>query len=304
LHPRIHEIVEGLVARKKYIYLCTNAILLEQHLERFRPSKYLSFSIHLDGPREEHDAAVCRDGIYDIAIRAIRKAIGAGFRVTTNSTLFNNTDAGRMREFFDTLTEIGVEGMMISPGYPYEEAPDQEHFLHRRETEGLFQRIFERMNPKWRFNQSPLFLEFLKGNWDLQCTPWGNPTFNVFGWQRPCYLLQEGYADSFQELLDSTDWDSYGAASGNPKCTDCMVHSGYEATAVDETFSSLKGLLASARLTLIGPWKTKPKNRGADPIVSSDTAEQSGEQNADRIPIAQSGDHSSNTARYELPILK
>jgi hopanoid biosynthesis associated radical SAM protein HpnH len=253
LHPQIDEIVAGLVARKKYVYLCTNAILLEKHLDRFRPSKYLSFSVHLDGLREEHDEAVCREGVYDVAIRAIRAAVVAGFRVTTNTTVFNTADPDRLREMFDMLTELGVEGMMVSPGYPYEKAPDQEHFLHRNQTVDLFRRALSKPKNRWRFNQSPLFLEFLKGNWQLECTPWGNPTYNIFGWQRPCYLLQEGYCESFRELLDTTDWNAYGVGSGNPKCTDCMVHCGYEPTAVAETFGSWKGLLQVARLMIFGP---------------------------------------------------
>lgn len=252
LHPEIDKIVAGLIAQKRYIYLCTNAILLEQHLHKFKPSKYLTFSIHLDGPKEEHDIAVCRDGVYDVAMRAIRVAIDKGFRVTTNTTLFNTADPARVREMFDTLSDMGVEGMMLSPGYPYEKAPDQEHFLHRNETIGLFRRVFSVIKSKWRFNQSPLFLEFLKGRWDLECTPWGNPTYNLFGWQRPCYLLQEGYCESFQELLDSTDWSLYGRQSGNPKCQDCMVHCGYEPTAVSETFGTWKGFWRTVKLTLFG----------------------------------------------------
>jgi hopanoid biosynthesis associated radical SAM protein HpnH len=259
LHPQIDQIVEGLVARKKYVYLCTNAILLEKNLERFRPSKYLSFSVHVDGPREEHDVAVCREGVFDVAVRAIRAAVSAGYRVTTNTTMFNTAHPRRMREMFDILTDLGVEGMMISPGYPYEKAPDQEHFLHRSQTVELFRRTLARPKRRWTFNQSPLFLEFLKGNWDLECTPWGNPTYNIFGWQRPCYLLQEGYCSTYQELLETTDWSAYGRQSGNPKCEDCMVHCGYEPTAVSQTFGSLRGLAAAARLTLLGP------SRDSDP---------------------------------------
>ncbi|MBW3542274.1 MAG: adenosyl-hopene transferase HpnH [Planctomycetes bacterium] len=257
LHPDIDRIVEGIVARRKYVYLCTNAILLKRELDRFMPSKYLTFSIHIDGEREEHDQAVCREGVYDVAVEATRAAIERGFRVTTNTTLFNTADPERVREMFDTLTDLGVEGMMVSPGYPYAKAPDQEHFLHRNETVGLFRRIFSTTKRRWRFNQSPLFLEFLKGNWHLECTPWGNPTYNIFGWQKPCYLLQEGYCETFQELLDTTDWDSYGCASGNPRCTDCMVHSGYEPTAVSETFGSLRGLMRTARLVLFGARPTQ-----------------------------------------------
>ena len=252
LHPDIDEIVRGLVARKKYIYLCTNAILLEKHLHRFEPTQYLSFSVHLDGPKHEHDVAVCREGIYDIAISAIKAAVAKGFRVTTNTTLYNNADPQRLREMFDTLTEIGVEGMMISPGYQYEKAPDQEHFLVREQTESLFRRLLHEAKRSWVFNQSPVFLEFLRGNYDLECTPWGNPTYNIFGWQKPCYLIQEGYVSSFKELMSDTLWENYGRKSGNSKCQDCMVHCGYEPTAVHETFNSWRGIWAAARTTLFG----------------------------------------------------
>ena len=258
LHPDIDEIVRGLVARKKYVYLCTNAILLEKHLHRFEPTQYLSFSVHLDGPQHEHDVAVCREGIYDIAISAIKAAVAKGFRVTTNTTLYNNADPERLREMFDTLTEIGVEGMMISPGYQYEKAPDQEHFLVREQTESLFRRLLHKTKRSWVFNQSPVFLEFLRGNYDLECTPWGNPTFNIFGWQKPCYLIQEGYVSSFQELMSDTIWENYGRKSGNSKCQDCMVHCGYEPTAVHETFNSWRGIWAAARTTLFG-LKTLPE---------------------------------------------
>jgi hopanoid biosynthesis associated radical SAM protein HpnH len=269
-HPQMDEIVAGLVARKKYVYLCTNALLLEKHLPRFKASKYLTFSVHVDGPREEHDVAVCREGVFDVAVRAIRAAVGAGFRVTTNTTMFNTAHPRRMREMFDILTDLGVEGMMISPGYPYEKAPDQEHFLHRDQTVELFRRTLARPKRRWVFNQSPLFLEFLKGNWDLECTPWGNPTYNIFGWQRPCYLLQEGYCATYQELLETTDWSAYGRQSGNPKCQDCMVHCGYEPTAVAQTFNSLRGLAAAARFTLLGP--SRQDEPSSDDPVSFGTA--------------------------------
>jgi hopanoid biosynthesis associated radical SAM protein HpnH len=257
LHPQIAEIVEGLVARKKYVYLCTNAIKLEESLPLFTPSKYLTFSVHLDGPREEHDRAVCRPGVFDAAIAAIRAAKQAGFRVTTNTTLYAGVDPERIRGLFDQLADLGVEGMMVSPGYSYQKAPDQDHFLHRSQTEQLFRRLLDRPSRRWRFNQSPLFLEFLKGNYDLECTPWGNPTYNVFGWQRPCYLLDEGYAATFAELIGSTEWSRYGRHSGNPKCADCMVHCGYEPTAVDRTFGSLGGFLTTARLAVFGPPRSR-----------------------------------------------
>jgi hopanoid biosynthesis associated radical SAM protein HpnH len=288
LHPQIAEIVAGLVARKKYVYLCTNALLLEKHLDKFKPSKYLSFSVHMDGPREEHDHAVCREGTYDIALNAIKVAIAKGFRVTTNSTLFDNADPERYREFFDEMMRIGVEGMMLSPGYSYEKAPDQEHFLRREKTTTLFSRLLANPKKQWRFNQSPLFLEFLKGNWNLQCTPWGNPTYNVFGWQKPCYLLQEGYTETFQELLDSTEWDAYGTQSGNEKCRDCMVHCGYEPTAVAETFGTVRGFLATAGLFLFGS-----RRRSHDSHSDSAPPRQ----------VALSGPHRRKTDEALLPIL-
>lgn len=242
LHPQIGEIVEGLVERKKYIYLCTNALKLEEALPRFTPTKYLAFSVHLDGPRHIHDHAVCREGTYDIALRAIKAALARGFRVTTNTTLFAGVDPSRIHPMFDELMRLGVEGMMVSPGYSYEKAPDQDHFLRRQETVSLFRNLLATRKRNWRFNQTELFLEFLQGNYELECQPWGNPTYNLFGWQRPCYLVGEGYCTSFQELMETTDWSQYGRASGNEKCADCMVHCGYEPAAVAATFGSLRGL--------------------------------------------------------------
>ena len=254
MYPEIGRLVQELVARKKYVYLCTNALLLREKLDAdvFAPSKYLSFSIHMDGLREEHDEAVCRDGVYDEAVEAIRAALRRGFRVTTNTTLFHGANPLRTREFFDTMMDLGVEGMMISPGYSYAKAPDQEHFLRRQRAHELFSRILSSPKRRWKFNQSPLFLQFLMGKRDYECTPWGNPTYNVFGWQRPCYLLQEGYAATFQELIETTKWEHYGRKSGNDKCRDCMVHCGYEPTAVNHTFSSWRGFRDTVAATLTG----------------------------------------------------
>jgi hopanoid biosynthesis associated radical SAM protein HpnH len=255
MHSQIDKIVEGLVARKKYIYLCTNALLLKEKLHLFKPSKYLTFSVHVDGQREHHDFSVCREGGYDLAIEGVREAVKQGFRVTTNTTLFDGADPNSVRAFFDEMMEIGVEGMMLSPGYSYEKAPDQRHFLGRARTRRLFRAILSNRKSSWQFNQSPLFLEFLMGKRTYACTPWGMPTYNVFGWQKPCYLLQDGYADTFQELLEATEWQNYGTESGNPKCANCMVHSGYEASAVDHTFSGLRGLWATAKATLSGKYE-------------------------------------------------
>ena len=250
LHPQIGEIVAGLVARRRFVYLCTNAVKLEESLGAFNPSKYLAFSIHVDGPRQMHDRAVCRDGTYDQAVRAIRAAQQRGFRVTTNTTLFRDADPDLVRSFFDEMMRLGVEGMMVSPGYAYDKAPDQEHFLRQQQTTRLFRRLLDGRSHRWRFNQTPLFLEFLQGKFSLECTPWGNPTYNIFGWQRPCYLIDEGWCKSFEELLATTKWSEYGRASGNPKCRDCMVHCGYEPSAVNATFGSWRGFLTTAKLTL------------------------------------------------------
>jgi hopanoid biosynthesis associated radical SAM protein HpnH len=259
LHPEIDRIVRGLIERKKYIYLCTNALLLEEKLDLFEPSKYLSFSVHMDGLEKEHDLSVCREGTFKIARAAIEKAIARGFRVTTNTTLFDGTDPERTQEFFDEMTTLGVEGMMVSPGYSYQKAPDQGHFLGRERTKELFRKILYGNNGRWKFNQSVLFLEFLAGGRDYDCTPWGNPTYSVFGWQKPCYLLQDGYADSFQGLMEETQWENYGPKSGNPHCRDCMVHSGFEASAVEEIFSSLRGVTAMIRAAIFGPAIPKPQ---------------------------------------------
>jgi len=238
LHPQIGEIVAGLVARKKFVYLCTNAIRLEQSLDKFTPSEYLTFSIHLDGLEEEHDHAVDRKGIFQVAVGAIKAAKARGFRVTTNTTVFEGTPAHRVQEFFDFVSALGTDGMMVSPGYRYEKAPDQDHFLAREQTKALFREIFAPYRAgkkKWNFNHNPLFLDFLTGEKDYECTPWGMPSYSLFGWQKPCYLLGEGYYASYRELIEETDWSKYGHKSGNPSCADCMVHCGYEPTAAEDS---------------------------------------------------------------------
>src|SRR5512146_2066645 len=249
MHSQIGVIVEGLVARKKYIYLCTNAHLLKEKIDLFKPSKYLTFSVHVDGERDHHDFSVCREGGYDQAIEGMKEALRRGFRVTTNTTLFDGADPNSVRAHFDQMMELGVEGMMLSPGYSYDKAPDQKHFLGKARTKRLFRAILANRKNTWQFNQSPLFLEYLMGKRHYACTPWGMPTYNIFGWQKPCYLLQDGYADTFQELMESTAWHEYGTESGNPRCANCMVHSGYEASAVNDTFSSLRGLWQTMKAT-------------------------------------------------------
>ncbi len=249
LHKDIDQIVKGIVARKKFVYLCTNALLMEKKLHLFTPTPYLTFSVHLDGLEKHHDRAVAQEGVFTRAVAAIKAAHAKGFRVNVNCTLFDQMTAPEVAEFFDFVTdELGIEGITVSPGYAYERAPDQDHFLNRRKTKQLFRDVFRLGRGKaWRFAQSTLFMDFLAGNQEYRCTPWGNPTRNVFGWQRPCYLLNEGYTASFRELLEETEWDTYG--TGNyEKCADCMVHCGYEATAVSDTVAHpLKALKVAWR---------------------------------------------------------
>jgi hopanoid biosynthesis associated radical SAM protein HpnH len=248
LHREIDEIARRMIAKKKFVYLCTNALLLEKKIELFAPSPYFAWTVHLDGDRDDHDRAVCQSGVYDRAVAAIKLAKARGFRVNINTTLFDGVEPERVARFFDEITEMGVDGITVSPGYAYERAPDQDHFLNRRRTKELFRGIFKLdRSRRWSFNQSSLFLDFLAGNQSYHCTPWGNPTRNYFGWQRPCYLLGEGYAKTFKELMEETDWDAYG--TGNyEKCADCMVHSGYEATAVmDAVHHPLKAAAAAVR---------------------------------------------------------
>lgn len=248
IHKEIDVIVRGFVERKKYVYLCTNALLLEKKLSLFKPSQYLTFNVHMDGPEELHDERVCREGTYKKAVAAIKAAKALGFRVNTNTTVFRGEDPAQIRRMFDDMAALGVDGMTVSPGYSYEKAPQQELFLQREETIALFQEVLkDHKKHAWNFNQSPFFLEFLQGQHeDYDCTPWGMPLRSVFGWQRPCYLLQEGYARTYKELLATTDWAAYGRKSGNPKCANCMVHCGYEATAVNDHFKRPGASLVSA----------------------------------------------------------
>jgi hopanoid biosynthesis associated radical SAM protein HpnH len=250
LHKELPEIVRGIIARRKFVYLCTNALLMEKKMKDYQPSPYFVWSVHLDGDKDDHDKSVCQAGVYDRAVEAIKAAKARGFRCNINCTLFNTAEPERVAKFFDTVMDLGVDGITVSPGYAYERAPDQQHFLNRSKTKQLFRDVFRRGRggKNWSFSQSSLFLDFLAGNQEYHCTPWGNPTRTVFGWQRPCYLLGEGYAKSFKELMEGTNWDAYG--TGNyEKCADCMVHSGYEATAIQDT---LKNPFKALAVTLRG----------------------------------------------------
>jgi hopanoid biosynthesis associated radical SAM protein HpnH len=241
IHPEIHVIASELIKRKKFVILCTNAILMKKKLDDFKPSPYFSWAVHMDGLRERHDQSVCREGVFDKAVEAIKEAKARGFRVTTNTTVFTHDSPDDVRKVLDYLNdELKVDQMMIAPAYAYEKAPDQEHFLGVRQTRDLFTKAFaDGRRKKWRLNHSPLYLDFLEGKVDYQCTPWGIPSYSLFGWQRPCYLMADGYAKTYQELLETTDWDKYGRGR-DPRCENCMAHCGYEPTAVLETSRSMK----------------------------------------------------------------
>jgi hopanoid biosynthesis associated radical SAM protein HpnH len=241
IHPEIDEIVRQLLARKKFVYLCTNALLMERKLDKFKPSPYFSWAVHLDGLRDRHDESVCRDGVFDKAVAAIRTAKAHGFRVTTNTTFFTHDTPETVRSVLDFLNDdLEVDQMMISPAYAYEKAPDREHFLGVRQTRELFKAAFaDGRRKRWRLNHSPLFLDFLEGKVDFQCTAWGIPSYSLLGWQKPCYLMSDGYVSTYKELLETTDWDAYGRGR-DPRCDNCMAHCGYEPTAVLESMKSIK----------------------------------------------------------------
>ncbi len=263
LHKEIGAIVAGIVARRRYVYLCTNALLLEKKLDLFTPSRHLTFSVHLDGFREEHDKAVCRDGVFDRAVAAIGAAKARGFRVGVNATLFDDSRPERVAAYLDWLTDMGVEGITIAPGYAYERAPEQDHFLGRHRAQELFRAVLglgqgRERGRRWPLNHSALYLDFLAGNQSYGCSPWGTPTRNIFGWQRPCYLLGEGYAASFRELMEDTDWDRYGTGR-HEKCANCMAHCGYEPTAVADAVAHPLKLL---RVALNGPGAGPPRSVG------------------------------------------
>jgi hopanoid biosynthesis associated radical SAM protein HpnH len=249
IHKEMARIVRGFIDKKKFVYLCTNALLLEKRMADYTPSPYLTFSIHLDGNEMRHDNSVCREGVFKKCVEVIKQARSRGFRVTINCTLFQGETADEIAEFMDMAMELGVEGVTISPGYSYQHAPDQESFLKNQESKQLFRDLFKLgKGLKWRFNQSSLYLDFLAGNQSYQCTPWGNPTRNVFGWQKACYLLvDEGYTTSFKSMLAETEWNNYGKGR-NPKCANCMVHCGFEASAINDTFRHpLKALKVAIR---------------------------------------------------------
>lgn len=265
IHKDMPQLVAAIVARRKFVYLCTNAILLSKHIDEYQPSPYLTFSIHLDGSRERHDESVCQAGVFDKAVAAIRLVLARGFRVTINCTLFSGENPDHVAEFFDEAMTLGIEGITVSPGYSYQHAPRQDVFLARSASKRLFREIFKLgrtarpaaagVHRRWTFNHSALFLDFLAGNQAYQCTPWSNPTYNIFGWQRPCYLLtDEGYASSFRSLMEDTDWGRYGVGR-NPACDNCMAHCGFEGTAVNDAFAhpikALKAALGGPRV--VGP---------------------------------------------------
>ncbi len=285
IHKDMAKIVQGIIDRKKFVYLCTNALLLEKKIDEYRPSPYLTFSIHLDGNRERHDASVCREGVFDKVIEVIQLVKNKGFRVNINCTLFQGESPEEVAAFFDFVTDLGVDGITMSPGFSYDHAPRQDLFLPRTQTKQLFREIFQHQKnnkkKRWPVSQSSLFIDFLTGNQSYQCTPWSNPTYNIFGWQKPCYLLvDEGYAPTFQALMKDTHWENYGTGR-NPKCDNCMAHCGYEGTAINDTFSHP---LRALKVSLKGPKTQGPmapelpitydRNNRAAPVVASISPEE------------------------------
>ncbi|MDG3010550.1 adenosyl-hopene transferase HpnH [Rhodococcus sp. D2-41] len=250
MHPEIDKIVAELVKRKKFVFLCTNGVLLRKRLERFdfKPSRYFAFAVHVDGLQERHDASVCKEGVFDEVVEAVRELKSRGFRVTTNTTVFNTDTPQSVIDVLDFLNDdLQVDQMMVSPAYAYEKAPDQEHFLGVQETRELFRKTFaDGRRKKWRLNHSPLFLDFLEGKVDFDCTAWGVPSYSLLGWQKPCYLMADGYVKTYKELIETTDWEKYGRGR-DPRCANCMAHCGYEPTSVLATLGSLKETIRAAR---------------------------------------------------------
>jgi len=290
IHKELPQIVQGIIARKKFVYLCTNAILLPKHIDEYQPSPYFTWSIHLDGLEKRHDASVCMDGIFEKAITAIKLVLSRGYRVTVNCTLFNQEPPAEVAEFFDYAMDLGVEGITVSPGYSYQHAPRQDVFLGRSQSKQLFRDVFrlgKERKSKWVFNQSSMFLDFIAGNQAYQCTPWANPTYNIFGWQKPCYLLvDEGYAPTYKALMEETEWDKYGVGI-NPKCDNCMAHCGFEGTAVNDTFAHP---LRALRVSLFGP-RTEGAMAPDLPVLYGDRAAAT----AVHIPISAIQRRNSNT---------
>ncbi|HEY3198945.1 MAG TPA: adenosyl-hopene transferase HpnH [Actinomycetes bacterium] len=247
MHPQIDEIVRQLLKRKKIVFLCTNAVLMPKHLHKFTPHRNFAWMVHIDGLRERHDESVCKDGVFDQAVAAVKQAQAAGFRVMTNTTFFDLDSPQDVIDVLDYLNDdLGVDNMQISPGYAYEKAPDQEHWLRVEQTRALFSKAFaDGRRKRWRLNHSPLFLDFLEGKIDFACTAWGIPSYSLLGWQRPCYLLADGYTKTYKELIETTDWDAYGRGK-DERCYNCMAHCGYEPTAVIATMGSLKQTIRAA----------------------------------------------------------
>ncbi len=292
IHKEIDQIVKGLVERRKFVSLCTNALLLEKKLHLFEPSPYLFFSVHLDGLKERHDDAVCQEGVFEKAVNAIKTAQDKGFQVNVNATIFDGFPADELADYLDFCAKMDVN-VSMSPGFAYERAPDQEHFLNRKRTKEFFRELFrikKERGSEWTLSHSPLYLDFLAGNQEFQCTPWGMPTRNVFGWQRPCYLLGEGYADTFQQLMDETEWEKYGTGAYE-KCADCMAHCGYEPTAADVSFSkpwkiaevALRGVKTEGPMaTEIDLSRQRPAEEHHDRLVAEEMARLEAEPPAPR----------------------
>ncbi len=245
LHPQIKEIVDAIIAEKRFVYLCTNGLLLQEKLDLFKPSEYFSFVVHLDGTKKIHDYVTQHEGTYDAAMAGLKDALNHGFRVNTNTTVFHGSDVDDLYKLFSTLTELGVEGLMISPGYAYKEVSDRELFLERQESIKVFRKVLDASN-NFPFYNNPLYLDFLRGERTYPCAAWTTPTYTVRGWRKPCYILADEHVDDITELLDPKLWEKYGPGKDR-RCTNCMMHSGFEGATILEAFSRPRDLLTLAR---------------------------------------------------------
>jgi hopanoid biosynthesis associated radical SAM protein HpnH len=229
LYPKLPELVSRTIARGKHIYLCTNGMFLRKKLSDYTPHTSFFFNVHLDGLEKTHDICVEKEGVFREAIEGIKAAKAAGFKVCTNTTVYRETDMAEIAELFEYLKPFDLDGHMISPGYAYSAVNDREIFLTREDIHEKFRDI-DRIANQYTLNSTPVYLDFLKGERDLPCTAWGNPTYNVKGWKGPCYLITDAHYKTFEELMTKTDWESYGQGN-DPRCEHCMVHCGYEPSA-------------------------------------------------------------------------
>ena len=240
IHPKIDEIINRLIEQKYFVYCCTNGLLLDRMLPKIPPSKYFCWVIHMDGMEEKHDESVARKGVFKKAVQGIELALSQGYRVCTNTTIFKNSDVEDLWEMFRLVKKIGVEGSMISPGYDFEDAPDRDLFLTRQESRNIFKKLLDPTRTGgMKFYNNPLYLNFLQGDREYQCTAWSNPTYTVLGWRKPCYPLADEHVQDVNELYEAGLWQKYGVGN-DPRCANCMMHCGFESATIFQAISTPK----------------------------------------------------------------